>query len=56
MESDFALLRKQLTRADEKYKDQEKVRGEQAETITLLEQNRGEQASHITQLESVREV
>ena len=55
MQSDFALLRKQLARADEKYKGQEMVRNEQAETIVLLEKSRSEQAEHIIQLESVRD-
>ena len=55
MQSDFALLRKQLARADEKYKDQEKVRHEQAENIVLLEKARGEQTEHISQLERLRD-
>ena len=55
VQSDVAMLRKQLARADESNKGSEKVRNQQAETITLLEKTRDEQAQHITKLEQVRD-
>ena len=42
------MLRKQLVRADEHNKGNEKVRTEQAETIVMLEKVRSDQAEHIT--------
>ena len=44
VQSDVDMLRKQLARADEQNKGNEKVRKEQAETIAMLETKREDQA------------
>ena len=48
VQSDVDMLRKQLIRADDHNKGNEKVRTEQAETIVMLEKVRSDQAKHIT--------
>ena len=55
VQGDVEMLRKQLARADEHNKSQERVRAEQAETIARLEKVRAEQSDHITKLEQVRD-
>ena len=51
VQSDVQMLRKQLARADESNRGNEKVRMQQADTIKSLEKTRDDQAKHIAQLE-----
>lgn len=54
LQSDIALLRNQLARADQRNLDNEKVRHEQANNILGLEKVRSELTVHVTTLEQVR--
>ena len=54
VQTDVAMCREQLARANERISGLEKVRTEQASTITQLEKVRGEQTTHISKLEQVR--